>query len=108
MEPINNQQINPLPPQQPAPNEAVGPKKGNGKGTILLIIVLLLIIGVALYALFAKNQLNSTQTPINNTSIVFPSPTPTPNLAEAQSPEDINVENPEADLQSLDSDVGSL
>lgn len=122
MEPNNNQQIATPQMQQPF-QQAVPPiqmpqsqnlKKHYGKGTILFIIILLLILVMSGYLLFAINQLKHTQeTFIDNSSVALPlpshkpSPSPTPSPKE-EDIEDIDVESPEADLQLLDTEVNDL
>lgn len=120
MEPNNTQQIATPQMQQPF-QQAVPPvqmpqsqnlKKRYGKGTILFIIILLLILVMSGYLLFAINQLKYTQeTFTDNSAVVLPSykpsPSPTPSPKE-EDIEDIDVESPEADLQLLDADVKDL
>lgn len=123
MDPNNNQPIgtNPqqpvapkpvaTPPLQPvapdAPQNADGnPKKVVGKGIILIVILILLVVGMAAYILFAKIQMNSSQkTTTDNSSSVMPSPTAVPTLAPE---EDLEVASPEADLIDLEADVKAL
>ena len=131
MEPNNNQPINtspsgqPIAPQpvatsfpasappvqQPAPSPILtsvpeSPKGKNNKVTVLLIILLLLAIGMVIYVLFAKNQMNNAQkAATGNSSVVIPSPSLAPTLAPE---EDLEVSSPEADLLDLETDVKSL
>lgn len=126
MEPNNNQPINTNPVAQPvsqsvpateaslvtpAPEPTVGPEASKGKGNkviILLVILLLLAIGMIVYILFAKDQLNKVQKEaVENSSVITPSPSPTlvPTLAPE---EDLEVASPEADLLELDADVRGL
>lgn len=137
MDPNNNQPIGSAPVQQsaaqqpPAPaqpvtpvqsppstpvSEAVSaplsgasaPKKGMGKGVILLIILLLLVIGIAGYVLFAKSQNDKAQKAAsNNTSSALPTPSPT--ASPTPLPEnDLEVSTPEADLLDIEADVKGL
>lgn len=117
MDPNNNQPVGANPIQQPvAPQPAAtlppvqpdAPKKGMGKGIILLVILLLFVFGMAAYILFAKNQMNSNQkTTGDNNSSVLPSPTattvPTPNPEN-----DLEAASPEADLIDIEADVKGL
>lgn len=126
MDPNNNQPLGTNPIQQPvapqpvatatppvepvapvAPqNMSENPKKGMGKGIILLVILLLLAVGIAAYILFAKIQLNKAQKiTTENTSTVLPTPTLVPTLAPE---EDLEVSSPEADLLELEADVKGL
>lgn len=125
MDPNTNQPIGTSPLQQPAVPQAVATppvqpaapivasqnpnensKKGMGKGIILFVILVLLAIGIVIYILFAKNQMNNTQkTATDNNSSAIPTPTSVPTLAPE---EDLEIVNPEADLLELDSDVKSL
>ncbi len=112
MDPNNAQQPNvqPVqqavtePVQQPAMPEAA-PKSKNRKGIILIVILLLLVLGTGFYVLFAKRELNTTQkTSTDNTSIVVPTvPTVTPATAEQ-----VNVETPDANLDSIEKDIQGL
>lgn len=89
-----------------APQTLENPKKGMGKGIILIVILLLLVVGITAYILFAKAQINNTQkTTTDNTSSVIPSPTAVPTLAPE---EDLEVGSPEADLLELDASVKDL
>lgn len=100
MEPINNQQINTDPAQQPVVNQT--PNKGNGKGTMLLIIILFLIEGMGGYIIFANKELNSTEkNPTNQTITTVVTVTPTPTT----SPDDLTVEDPETDIKGLEEDA---
>ena len=126
MDPNNNQPSATNPIQQPVPqpvsqpaapvqsppptpvSEASAPKKGMGKGIILLIILLLLVLGIGGYILFAKSQMNNTQkTATDNTSSVLPTPKPT--LVPTPLPEnDLDVASPEGDLIDIEADVKGL
>ena len=89
-----------------SPSGDSAPKKGMGKGIILFIILVLLAIGIAVYILFAKNQMNNTQkTTTENSNFVIPTPTAVPTLTPE---EDLEVVNPESDLLDLDTDVKGL
>lgn len=124
MEPNINQPegVNPIPQAAPQPvqappstpvqqasspsSEGSAPKKGMGKGIILIIILVVLVLGIIAYILFAKNQMNNNQKiTTGNTSSVLPSPTTVPTLAPEN---DLEVVNPEADLSDLDADVKGL
>lgn len=126
MQPYNNQPIGINQAQQPqvqpvsASNEMVqpqsisqSPKKGNGKGTILLILLLLLIIGIAVYALFAKNQLNHMQKTSTDTTAPIPqSPGigggKAPSISPSTPQDGLNIDSPESDLQGIEKDVSGL
>lgn len=129
MDPNNNQPLGTSPVQQAAPQPVVAPaqpvpapsqpvvptspqnvsenpKKGMGKGMILLVILLLLVLGIVSYVLFAKNQMNNIQkTTTDNNSSVLPSPTLVPTLTPE---EDLEVGSPEGDLLELDANVKDL
>ena len=122
MDPNNNQPIETNPVQQPAvqpvpvpaqpvvptspQNTSENPKKGMGKGIILLVIILLLVAGIVSYILFTRDQLNKAQKiTTDNSSLVLPTPTLVPTLAPE---EDLEVGSPEADLLELDADVKGL
>lgn len=99
------QQAQPITP--PVPPTPQNPKKGMGKKLILIVILLLLVVGMAAYALFAKNQLSNTQkTTTDNTIVVTPTPTPVPPTLAPE--EDLEISSPEADLLDLDADVKAL
>ena len=112
----NNNQSTPVPTPAPVSTPIASSKpmpetpKSGGKGIILLIIILVLVIGMAAYILFAKNQLNYIQkTSTNSTSVILPSPT----LAAVASPTpgsvaELNVVSPENDLQSVENDLQTL
>jgi uncharacterized protein HemX len=99
-------------PVQPTPSVSSpaatpeGPKGKGGKAVILVVILLLLAIGMVIYILFAKNQMNNNQKKgSDNSSTVAPQPTRTPTLT----PEEIlQVSSPEADLKDLETDVKGL
>ena len=127
MDPNNNQPVEANPIQQPvAPQPAVtppvqpaapvapqnatdgNPKKGMGKGIILIVILLLLVLGMAGYIMFAKSQLDKTQkAPTNNTSSALPTPSPT--ASPTPLPEnDLEISSPEADIIDIEADVKGL
>ena len=102
-----------VPPTQPTPLAPTpapelspeSPKARKSKVTILFVIILLLVVGMIAYVLFAKYQLNKTQkTATDNSSVVIPSPSPSliPTLAPE---EDLEVSSPEADLLEIDADI---
>lgn len=124
MEPNTNQPIGTNPIVRPAASQSVGtppvqptapvapqnlsenPKKGMGKGIILIIILVVLVLGIIAYILFAKAQMNKNQkTTADNNSLVLPSPTRYPTLAPEN---DLEIVNPETDLSDLDADVTGL
>lgn len=93
----------------PIPTPASVPENPKGKSNkviILLVILLLLAVGMIVYALFAKTQMDNAQKKAtDNSSIVLPSPTAVPTLAPE---EDLEIASPEADLLDLDADVKGL
>lgn len=122
MDPNNNQPLENTPIQQAAPaavpvtaqsaaqpmptRTSTPPKEKGNKVIILLVILLLLAVGIIVYVLFAKNQMNKAQeTTSNNTVLVLPSPTAVPTLTPE---EDLEVASPEADLLELEADAESL
>lgn len=94
---------------EPTPTpQAPAPKAGSKKAFILIAILLILIIVAISYVLFAKNQLNNSQkTPAENTSIVIPTATIAPTATPATADE-VNVDNPAADLNEIEKDVQGL
>jgi len=75
---------------------------------VLLVILVLLILGIAGYLVFAKNLLNNTQkTATENTSIVIPSVTITP-TASPTTADQLEVTSPDADLNAIEMDVQGL
>lgn len=112
-QPVAAQPVAPISPQPISPqNVAETPKKGGGKRIILIILILILIIGMGVYILFAKSQLNSTQKTSTNTGPIPQAPSiegeKTPSISEPTLQDDLNIESPEADLQSLDAEVKGL
>lgn len=111
-----------VPPQEPTPTpiqtapatpaatavSSPTPKNGGKKIIALLIILLILALGIGGYVLFAKNQLKSAQkiSTENNTSVV-PTETIEPTVTPATI-EGLNVENPDADLKTIESDLQGL
>ena len=125
MDPNNNQQMNnqPAAPQAPAnnsmstqpaqtmqstqPAQAMPPK--NSKRIILLVILLVLLVGMAGYIYFVKQQV--TNLPKNtgaNTTTVLPSPTLVPTATPPASAADVSVDSPVTDLNNVDSDLLGL
>ncbi len=137
MDPNNNQPINTNPFAQPAqqpvaapaqpvqqptptptPTPAVptvtpetmpqAPKNRSKKGTILLIILIILILGMGFYVFFVKNQLNTAQkTSTENTDTVVPTATIAPIVTPA-SVDEINLASPDADLKDIEADLQGL
>lgn len=113
--PIKQPVMQPAPPTVPAPVVAPNPTpittpeppKGKGsKAIILLVILLLLAVGIIIYILFAKNQMDNVQKAVTeNSSTVIPTPTTVPTLTPE---ENLEVRSPEADLLELDADVKAL
>lgn len=116
-QPTAPQPVAPQPVQSPPPTPvseagsaplsgASAPKKGMGKGIILLVILLLLAVGIIAYILFAGAQMkNNQKTTIDNNSTIAPTATTVPTLAPE---EDLEVASPEADLLDLDADLKGL
>jgi len=102
------QQPTPIPtpvPDAPTPIPQA-PKRGSKKGIILLIILVILVLGMTVYILFVKNQLNTARkTATDNTSIAIPTTTPT---AIPATVDEINVASPDADLKAIEDDVQGL
>ncbi len=122
MEPNNTQQQNTQLNQpvqtadksmQPTVDTATPIAKDTGAGSkkrlYLVIIMILLILGMGAYLIFAKNQLNNAQKSALNSRTVNPvaKPTITPTVAPTRI-EDINIASPEADLNQIDKDVQGL
>jgi len=102
-EPVAPPPVTPVIPTVMMPQ---APKQGS-KLPMLLIILLILILGMGGYIMFARNQIEVQQkAATENTSIIVP-PTPTPTLAPA-TVDDVNIASPEADLNGLDKDVQGL
>jgi hypothetical protein len=101
--------ITPTPVTAPEPMPTVTPKSsGGGKGLALLIILLVLVLGLAAYVFFVKNQINIEQKSANNIKdVVVPTATMTP-IPTPASVDEIQVEDPTTDLNSLDTDVSGL
>jgi len=96
-----------VPPIMPVTMTENPPKKGS-KVPLLLVILLLLIIGMGTYVMFAKNQINNEKkvaTQIKST--IIPTPTVQPEVTPA-TVDDVNVASPDADLNTLDKDVQGL
>lgn len=84
------------------------PKSGSKKGIALLTVLLILILGMAGYVFFAKNQLNIAQKKsTENTSVVIPTATIAPTVTPA-TVEQVIVDSPEADLNAIEQDVLGL
>lgn len=81
------------------------PKINTGNKTVLLLVVLVVVvIGLALYLFFVNiNNNNSQNIPTPTPNIVPPTSTPTP-----QPEDDLNIEDPEADIKALDDDASTL
>ncbi|OGC46837.1 MAG: hypothetical protein A3H79_01595 [Candidatus Levybacteria bacterium RIFCSPLOWO2_02_FULL_36_8b] len=97
-----------IPPEPIQQSSAVppSPKKGQKKGILLILLILLLIIAGAVYILFTNNQSNTARNvPAENNSIALPTPTAVPTVL---SEDNLDIENPEADLNDLNADVGTL
>lgn len=91
----------------PAPPIQETPKSGSKKGLILILILLILVLGMAYYVFFAKQRINSIQkAATENTTIAIPTVTAPP--AAPSSVDEISVENPEADLKDIESDLQGL
>lgn len=96
-------------PMQPIQAAAPVPKKGHGKGIVLLLLIILLIIGGGVYLLFANSQTNNTpKIPAESTENTMQE-IPTPTAVPTPIPEnDLNIEDPEADLNDIDADLEVL
>lgn len=95
-------------PEPTSTPQAPVPKAGSKKVLILMVILLILIVGAISYVLFAKNQLNNSQkTPAENTSLVIPTATIAPTATPA-TVDNVNVDNPAADLNEIEKDVQEL
>ena len=115
MDPNNNQPLEtnptiqqPVPVAAPPTNVPESTKGKNNKVIISLVILLLLVVGIISYILFAKTQMNNAQkASMENSSVVIPSPSPT--LVPTLTPEeDLEVASPEADLIDIEADVKGL
>jgi uncharacterized protein HemX len=99
--------IPPMPPIMPTTMSQNPPKKGS-KLPVLLVILLILILGMGGYVMFAKNQMNTQQkVATENQNTVIPAPTVQPVVTPA-TVDDVNIASPDADLNSLDKDVQGL
>lgn len=112
-QPVAQTPISPTPPiSQPVQPQAMpqNPPKHNGKGTILLILLLLLIIGISAYVIYAQNQINSMKKAATdyNTNTALPSSIPPAPDDEPTSASEIDVESPDADLKDVEIDVQGL
>jgi len=96
-----------MPPVMPVTMSQNPPKKGS-KLPLLLVILLLLIIGMGAYVMFAKNQIsNEKKAATQIQSTIIPTPTVQPEVTPA-TVDDVNVASPDADLNTLDKDVQGL
>ena len=96
-------------PQQPntASIPPSKPRKGMGKGIILIILIAILMAGVIGYIIFAQEKLLSPQSqPASSTIKVIPTSTPTPGVPAVV--EELILEDPEVDLGSLDEELTGL
>lgn len=110
MDPNINQPLTGTQVQQAPTQPAETPKKGHGKVLILLFLLLLLIAGMAVYILFVQNQAKNVKNTIGENSTVVPSsiPSPTESVSPSPAQDDLNIENPQADLQGIEADVQGL
>lgn len=100
--------VQPVPPAPSAPVVPPPPKPGNKKSLLLLVILLVLAVGMAVYVLFAKNQINTAKNaPIENTSVEIPTITATP-VPTPATVDQIEIASPEADLKGIETDVLGL
>lgn len=104
----NNNQVNNAQQFQNIPQNTK-----NNKGIILLIIMLVLIVGILAYILFAKNQLNYSQktsvgTSSNSALPTAPPISESPSASAAASQNDLNISSPDSDIQSLENQAQSL
>lgn len=120
MDPNNNQQINtqqaqqpnpvdsaPIIPSEPAPISST-PKSRGKKGIILLIILLILVLGMGIYVLFVKNQLNNEKkAAINTTTTIVPTATIIPTITPA-TVDEVQIASPESDLNGIEADAQGL
>jgi hypothetical protein len=94
-------------PAVPATMPTTAPKSG-GKGLALLIILLILVLGMAAYVFFVKNQINSEQKTADSAkTVVVPTATITP-IPTPASVDEVQVDDPTMDLNALDTDVSGL
>jgi len=113
---INNQQpnmqatqvpqnpIGQAPPQQPVQYQ--NPKGSSHKTILLLIILLIMVLGLAGYLVFANMNPAATpqNVPVSDVPVIPPTVTPTPTVAE----DDFTIEDPEVDIKVLDDAAATL
>lgn len=98
-----------LPPTSYTSTETDKNNSGGGKKRIavLLIILIIVILGMGAYVLFARYQLDTKNPPYGNTVNILPTATVAP-IPTPASVEEIQIEDPAAELDSLDKDVQEL
>lgn len=124
---INNQQVNNAqqanssiqqPVIQPIPQTEVGqatdqqpiqyqnPKGKSHKTILLLLILLITVLGLAGYLVYANMNTSAPQAiPASDVQVVLPpTNTPTPTIAE----DDFTIDDPEADIKILDDAAATL
>jgi hypothetical protein len=111
-QPTSTVPVNPIPQANPVSQPAVGqnpptaPKKGK-KLLALLLILFLLVLGMGGYLYFASNRAKVAQKNSVNTNTVAPTSVVVPTVTP-ESVDDVSVDNPNTDLNGIETDVQGL